>query len=157
MAISNKFGSLLLTTETRANLPLVICTLYGDMLLGTCCNFRCPKTLVFELAKHINSKTKSYRLIRQKNPICRVRPDQKDSDSLPDYEVLDDILHAYIEEGKAISSIVKLGYDEDIVRKIVRLVDINEHKRYQSAPGLKTTPLAFGMGRRIPIVQKYAN
>ena len=93
-----------------------------------------PKTLVFELAKHINSKDEIIPINTiEKPPSAELRPDQKDSDSLPDYEVLDDILHAYIEEGKAISSIMKLGYDEDIVRKIVRLVDINEHKRYQSA------------------------
>lgn len=158
MAISNKFGSLLLTTGNKSELAVGYCTLYGDMCGGLAVISDVPKTLVFELAKHINSKDEIIPINTiEKPPSAELRPDQKDSDSLPDYEVLDDILHAYIEEGKAISSIIKLGYDEDIVRKIVRLVDINEHKRYQSAPGLKTTPLAFGMGRRIPIVQKYAN
>ena len=86
-----------------------------------------------------------------------MRPYQKDSDSLPDYEILDSILHAYVEEGKSIDSLIQDGHEEEIVRKITRLVDLNEYKRNQAAPGLKTTPLAFGVGRRIPIVQKYAN
>ncbi|MEJ6622524.1 MAG: NAD+ synthase, partial [Opitutae bacterium] len=93
----------------------------------------------------------------EKPPSAELRLDQKDSDSLPDYEILDAILHAYVEEGKSINSIVESGFEEEVVRKITRLVDLNEYKRNQAAPGLKTTQLAFGVGRRIPIVQKYAN
>ena len=91
----------------------------------------------------------------EKPPSAELRPDQLDSDSLPDYDILDRILQAYIEEAQSIRQIVKLGMDEDLVRKVIRLVDLNEYKRNQAAPGLKTTPLAFGIGRRIPIVQKY--
>ena len=93
----------------------------------------------------------------EKPPSAELRPDQKDSDSLPEYEVLDAILEAYVEQGQSIESIIKNGFDEKIVRKIIRLVDLNEYKRNQAAPGIKTTPLAFGVGRRIPIVQKYRN
>jgi NAD+ synthase (glutamine-hydrolysing) len=93
----------------------------------------------------------------EKPPSAELRPDQKDSDSLPEYEILDAILQSYVEEGKSIQTIIENGFDEKIVRKITRLVDINEYKRNQAAPGIKTTPLAFGVGRRIPIVQKYAN
>jgi NAD+ synthase (glutamine-hydrolysing) len=86
-----------------------------------------------------------------------LRPDQKDSDSLPDYQVLDGILEGYVEQGLSIHSLIELGFQEETVRKIVSLVDRNEYKRKQAAPGLKVTPLAFGIGRRMPIVQKYSN
>ena len=93
----------------------------------------------------------------EKPPSAELRPDQKDSDSLPDYETLDSILHSYVEKRKSIHSIINEGFSEETVRKIVRLVDLNEYKRNQAAPGLKITPLAFGVGRRMPIVQKYKN
>ena len=158
MAISNKFGALLLTTGNKSELAVGYCTLYGDMCGGLAVISDVPKTQVFELAHHINRNAEIIPVNTiEKPPSAELRPDQKDSDSLPEYDVLDAILHAYIEEGKSIASIIERGYDEGTVRRIVHLVDINEHKRYQSAPGLKTTPLAFGMGRRIPIVQKYTN
>lgn len=158
MAISNKFGALLLTTGNKSELAVGYCTLYGDMCGGLAVISDVPKTQVFELAHHINRNAEIIPVNTiEKPPSAELRPDQKDSDSLPEYDVLDAILHAYIEEGKSITSIIERGYEEGTVRKIVHLVDINEHKRYQSAPGLKTTPLAFGMGRRIPIVQKYTN
>jgi len=158
MAISNKFGALLLTTGNKSELAVGYCTLYGDMCGGLAVISDVPKTQVFELAHHINRNAEIIPVNTiEKPPSAELRPDQKDSDSLPEYDVLDAILHAYIEEGKSIASIIERGYEEGTVRRIVHLVDINEHKRYQSAPGLKTTPLAFGMGRRIPIVQKYTN
>jgi NAD+ synthase (glutamine-hydrolysing) len=158
MAISNKLGALLLTTGNKSELAVGYCTLYGDMCGGLAVISDVPKTQVFELARHINRNAEIIPVNTiEKPPSAELRPDQKDSDSLPEYDVLDAILHAYIEEGKSIKSIIGQGYEEGTARRIVRLVDINEHKRYQSAPGLKTTPLAFGMGRRIPIVQKYTN
>ena len=158
MAISNKFGALLLTTGNKSELAVGYCTLYGDMCGGLAVIADVPKTQVFELARHINWHRE---IIPQntidKPPSAELRPDQKDSDSLPDYDQLDGILHAYVEEGKSIQTIIRMGHQEEIVRKIIRLVDLNEYKRKQSAPALKTTPLAFGVGRRMPIVQKYQN
>ena len=90
----------------------------------------------------------------EKPPSAELRPDQKDSDSLPEYDILDAILQSYVEEGKSIETIIRNGFDQEIVQKITRLVDINEYKRNQAAPVIKTTPLEFGVGRRIPIVQK---
>ena len=117
-----------------------------------------PKTLVFELSRHMNEGQILIPVNSiKKPPSAELRPDQKDSDSLPEYEILDAILEAYVEQGQSIESMVTNGFDEKIVRKIIRLVDLNEYKRNQSAPGIKTTPLAFGVGRRIPIVQKYKN
>ena len=158
MAISNKFGALLLTTGNKSELAVGYCTLYGDMCGGLAVIADVPKTQVFELASHINRHRE---IIPQntidKPPSAELRPDQKDSDSLPDYDQLDRILHAYVEKGKSIQTIIRMGHREEIVRKIIRLVDLNEYKRNQSAPALKTTPLAFGVGRRMPIVQKYQN
>ena len=158
MAISNKFGALLLTTGNKSELAVGYCTLYGDMCGGLAVISDVPKTKVFDLARHMNrNKTIIPVNTIEKPPSAELRPDQKDSDSLPDYDLLDGILHAYVEERKSIDSIVQSGYDPVITRKIIRLVDLNEYKRNQAAPGLKTTPLAFGIGRRIPIVQKYQN
>jgi NAD+ synthase (glutamine-hydrolysing) len=158
MAISNKFGALLLTTGNKSELAVGYCTLYGDMCGGLAVISDVPKTQVFELARHLNKEILRIPINTiEKPPSAELRPDQKDSDSLPDYEVLDGILKAYVEEGKSAASIIRSGYDEEITRKIIRLVDLNEYKRNQAAPGLKTTPLAFGIGRRIPIVQKYQN
>ena len=158
MAISNKFGALLLTTGNKSELAVGYCTLYGDMCGGLAVIADVPKTQVFALARHINRHAE---IIPQntidKPPSAELRPDQKDSDSLPEYDQLDEILHAYVEEGKSIQTIISLGHQEDVVRKIIRLVDNNEHKRKQAAPALKTTKLAFGVGRRMPIVQKYQN
>ena len=158
MAVSNKFGALLLTTGNKSELAVGYCTLYGDMCGGLAVISDVPKTQVFELARHLNRNQVVIPVNTiEKPPSAEIRPDQKDSDSLPDYEVLDSILNAYVEEGKSINSIIEAGHEEEIVRKITHLVDLNEYKRNQAAPGLKTTPLAFGVGRRIPIVQKYAN
>ncbi len=158
MAVSNKLGALLLTTGNKSELAVGYCTLYGDMCGGLAVISDLPKTKVFDLARHLNRQ--SLRIPQNtidKPPSAELRPDQKDSDSLPDYNILDGILHGYVEEGLSIRSLTDQGYDETIVKKIVSLVDRNEYKRKQAAPGLKITPLAFGIGRRMPIVQKYGN
>ena len=158
MAVSNKLGALLLTTGNKSELAVGYCTLYGDMCGGLAVISDVPKTQVFKLARHLNQNQTVIPVNTiEKPPSAELRPDQKDSDSLPEYEILDAILQSYVEEGKSIQTIIENGFDEKIVRKITRLVDINEYKRNQAAPGIKTTPLAFGVGRRIPIVQKYAN
>ena len=158
MAVSNKMGALLLTTGNKSELAVGYCTLYGDMCGGLAVISDVPKTHVFQLARHYNRENILIPVNSiEKPPSAELRPDQKDSDSLPEYEILDAILEAYVEQGQSIKSILKNGFDEEIVRKIIRLVDLNEYKRNQAAPGIKTTPLAFGVGRRIPIVQKYKN
>jgi NAD+ synthase (glutamine-hydrolysing) len=158
MAVSNKFGALLLTTGNKSELAVGYCTLYGDMCGGLAVISDLPKTKVFELAKHINKEKEWIPLNTiEKPPSAELRPDQKDTDSLPNYEVLDAILHGYIEKGMSIKCLLSEGFEEATVRKIISLVDRNEYKRKQAAPGLKITPLAFGTGRRIPIVQKYSN
>lgn len=158
MAISNKFGALLLTTGNKSELAVGYCTLYGDMCGGLAVISDVSKTQVFDLARHLNRDRIVIPLHTiEKPPSAELRPDQKDSDSLPDYEILDEILNLYVEQSRSISGIIELGHDEAIVRQIARLVDLNEYKRNQAAPGLKTTPLAFGVGRRLPIVQKYQN
>jgi NAD+ synthase (glutamine-hydrolysing) len=158
MAVSNKLGALLLTTGNKSELAVGYCTLYGDMCGGLAVISDVPKTQVFKLARYLN---RDHVIIPkntiEKPPSAELRPDQKDSDSLPEYEILDAILQAYVEEGKSIATLINAGFKEEVVRKITRLVDLNEYKRNQAAPGIKTTPLAFGVGRRIPIVQKYAN
>ena len=158
MAVSNKLGALLLTTGNKSELAVGYCTLYGDMCGGLAVISDVPKTQVFKLARHLNQDQIVIPVNTiEKPPSAELRPDQKDSDSLPEYDILDAILQSYVEEGKSIETMIKNGFDEEIVQKITRLVDINEYKRNQAAPGIKTTPLAFGVGRRIPIVQKYAN
>ena len=158
MALSNKFNALLLTTGNKSELAVGYCTLYGDMCGGLAVISDVPKMKVFELAKHFNrQKILIPTNTIEKPPSAELRPDQKDSDSLPDYEILDAILHAYVEQGNSLQTIIENGYDSDVVRRIIRLVDLNEYKRKQAAPGLKTSPLAFGVGRRIPIVQKFHN
>ena len=156
MAISNKFGSLLLTTGNKSELGVGYCTLYGDMCGGLAVISDVPKTLVYDLARYINSRSK---LIPQstidKPPSAELRPEQKDSDSLPDYEVLDNILQDYIEENRAPEEIAAAhGYSPELVRKVSCMVDRSEYKRQQAAPGLKITEKAFGFGRRYPIAAK---
>ncbi|MBC2593923.1 NAD+ synthase [Ruficoccus amylovorans] len=158
MAVSNKFGALLLTTGNKSEVAVGYCTLYGDMAGGLAVISDLPKMQVYALARYIN---RAGEVIPEntitKPPSAELRPDQKDEDSLPPYPVLDDILRLYVEEGKVSDEIIAAGFDEQTVRDIVRKVDLNEYKRKQAAPGLKITPLAFGVGRRIPIVQKYVS
>jgi NAD+ synthase (glutamine-hydrolysing) len=156
MAVSNKLGALLLTTGNKSELAVGYCTLYGDMCGGLAVISDVPKTQVFALARHMNLDGEVIPVSTiEKPPSAELRPDQVDSDSLPDYEVLDAILERYVERLESMEEIAAAGFEEAVVADVVRKVDRNEYKRKQAAPGLKTTPLAFGVGRRIPIVQKY--
>ncbi len=156
MALSNKWRALLLTTGNKSELAVGYCTLYGDMCGGLAVISDLYKTKAYELARHLN---RDRELIPEstitKPPSAELRPDQTDQDSLPPYEILDAILERYIERGESTRDIVAAGFDETTVREVIRLVDLNEYKRKQAAPGLKITPLAFGVGRRLPLVQKY--
>jgi NAD+ synthase (glutamine-hydrolysing) len=164
MALSNKFGALLLTTGNKSEMAVGYCTLYGDMCGGLAVISDVFKTQVYALANWINASAK--RMGRtppipqssiDKVPSAELRPDQTDQDSLPPYDVLDAVLKEYVEEGLSRRDLVDQGFSEAIVADIIRKVDLNEYKRKQAAPGLKITPLAFGVGRRIPIVQKYVS
>jgi len=158
MALSNKFGALLLSTGNKSEIAVGYCTLYGDMCGGLAVISDLFKTQVYALSKWMNREREiiPWNTI-EKPPSAELRPDQKDQDSLPPYDVLDAILRGYVEEGMSRRDLVRAGFDEAVVNDVVRKVDLNEYKRKQMAPGLKITPLAFGVGRRIPIVQKYVN
>ena len=156
MALSNKFGALVLTTGNKSELAVGYCTLYGDMCGGLAVISDVPKTLVYRLAHYVNSRAP---IIPQstidKAPSAELRPDQKDSDSLPPYDILDTILEAYVEDNLAPDSIAtEHNYDPALVRQVVRMVDRNEYKRQQAAPGLKISAKAFGYGRRYPIAAR---
>lgn len=157
MAVSNKFGALLLTTGNKSEISVGYCTLYGDMAGGLAVISDLPKTRVYSLSRWINREQEVIPWSSiEKPPSAELRPGQKDEDSLPPYEILDEILRLYVEMGRSSAEIsAQTGYDATMVREIVRKVDRNEYKRKQAAPGLKISQLAFGMGRRIPIVQKY--
>ncbi len=156
MALSNKFGHIVLNTSNKSEMAVGYGTLYGDLCGGISVIGDVYKTEVFELAEYMNrNKELIPRNTITKPPSAELRPNQKDSDSLPDYEILDTILYQYIEERKGPSEIIASGYDEKLVKRILRLVNINEFKRYQTAPVLRVSPKAFGMGRRMPIVGKY--
>jgi NAD+ synthase (glutamine-hydrolysing) len=158
MALSNKLNGLLLTTGNKSEIAVGYCTLYGDMCGGLAVISDLPKMQVYALAKYIN---RNGIIIPQntidKAPSAELSPDQKDEDSLPPYPVLDAILYHYVEGGLSRAEIIDLGFESDIVNFIVKKVDQNEYKRKQAAPGLKISSLAFGIGRRMPIVQKYIN
>ena len=156
MALSNKFGSLLLTTGNKSEIAVGYCTLYGDMSGGLAVISDVPKTMIYRLAKWINREREIIPASSiTKAPSAELRPDQCDQDSLPPYEVLDAILDLYVVQGKSTADIVLSGFDEATVRKVIRLIDLSEYKRRQAAPGLKVTTKAFGIGRRMPIAQKY--
>ncbi|MEX2380617.1 MAG: NAD+ synthase [Vicingaceae bacterium] len=156
MAHTNKFGSILLNTSNKSELAVGYGTLYGDMAGGLSVIGDLYKTKVFELARFMNRNGIVIpENIITKPPSAELRPDQKDSDSLPDYDILDRILHHYIEEHQSPQQIIDSGQNEQIVRKILRLVNINEYKRHQAPPILRLSSKAFGMGRRMPIVGKY--
>jgi len=156
MALSNKFGHLLLTTGNKSELAVGYCTIYGDMCGGLAVISDLPKMKVYEVARWINREREiiPWNTI-EKAPSAELRPDQKDQDTLPEYEVLDAILTRYVEEQKSSDEIIAEGFEEAVVRWIQRRVDLNEWKRQQAAPGLRVTSKAFGMGRRIPIVQRF--
>jgi NAD+ synthase (glutamine-hydrolysing) len=154
MALSNKFGWLVLTTGNKSETCVGYCTLYGDMAGGFALIKDVPKTLVYTLATHINT-TAGKELIPQriitKEPTAELRPGQKDTDSLPPYEVLDQVLQAYVEEDKSFKEIIDMGFEEAMVRRVLKMVDSSEYKRRQSPPGVKITPRALGKDRRLPI------
>ena len=156
MALSNKFGSLLLTTGNKSELAVGYCTLYGDMCGGLAVISDLPKTLVYSLSRWINHDREIIPgSTIEKAPSAELRPNQTDQDSLPPYDQLDAILALYVEENLPVSAIIARGHDEALVRRITSLVDLNEYKREQAAPGLKVTGRAFGMGRRLPLAQRY--
>jgi NAD+ synthase (glutamine-hydrolysing) len=157
MAISNKFGSMVLSTGNKSEIAVGYCTLYGDMAGGLAVISDVPKLMVYELAKWINRERELIpRSTIEKAPSAELRPNQKDEDSLPPYDVLDRILRAYIEELKSPQEIAdKYDFDIKLVRDIAALVDRSEYKRKQAAPGLKITSRAFGFGRPFPIAQKF--
>jgi NAD+ synthase (glutamine-hydrolysing) len=156
MAMCNKFGYILLNTSNKSEAAVGYGTLYGDMCGGISVLGDVYKTQVYQLAEYIN-KDKEIIPINSiiKPPSAELRPDQKDSDSLPEYDILDTILKEYLENRLSSTGIIKMGYDEQVVRRVIRLVNISEHKRYQTPPILRVSPKAFGMGRRMPIVGKY--
>ncbi|MFW6354639.1 MAG: NAD+ synthase, partial [Verrucomicrobiota bacterium] len=158
MALSNKFGALLLSTGNKSEIAVGYCTLYGDMAGGLAVISDVAKTQVFALCRWLNREREviPWNTINQP-PSAELRPDQKDEDSLPPYEILDGILRLYVEEAQSRAEIVAAGYEQAVVDDIVRKVDLNEYKRKQSAPGFKITVRAFGVGRRIPIVQRYVD
>ncbi len=162
MALSNKFGSLLLSTGNKSEMAVGYCTLYGDMCGGLAVISDVYKTQVYALANWINADARRAgrtppipQSTIDKVPSAELRPNQTDQDSLPPYDVLDAVLKGYIEQGLSRSDLVAQGFAEAVVNDVIRKVDLNEYKRKQAAPGLKITPLAFGVGRRIPIVQRY--
>jgi NAD+ synthase (glutamine-hydrolysing) len=164
MALSNKFGSLVLTTGNKSEIAVGYCTLYGDMCGGLAVISDVPKTMVYRLSRIANARYERRGLpgpipenTFTKPPSAELRPDQKDTDSLPEYDVLDKILSAYIEHYQPVAEIAAAnGLPEDLVRDIVRKVDRNEYKRQQAAPGLRITPKAFGVGRRFPIAHRFS-
>jgi NAD+ synthase (glutamine-hydrolysing) len=156
MALSNKFGAIVLSTGNKSELGVGYCTLYGDMVGGLAVISDVPKTLVYRLAHHVNSRHPLIpRASLEKPPSAELRPDQKDSDSLPPYEILDPILEDYVEDSHTAEQIAAdHGFDIEIVRRVMRMVDRAEYKRQQAAPGIKISPKAFGYGRRFPIAAK---
>ncbi len=157
MAFSNKFGHLVLSTGNKSELAVGYCTLYGDMSGGLALLSDVPKTMVYELAAHINAGARGElipRAIIEKPPSAELRPGQLDTDSLPPYPVLDAILREYVEEQRSVDDIAALGFDPAVVRRVAAMVDRNEYKRAQAAPGIKVTAKAFGVGRRMPIAAR---
>ncbi|MGA1864456.1 MAG: NAD+ synthase [bacterium] len=158
MALSNRFGWLVLTTGNKSEMAVGYCTLYGDMAGGFAVIKDLPKTMVYEIANYVNKKNAKEIIpesILKRAPTAELKPDQRDEDSLPPYSQLDPILRAYVEEDKSPGEIIKDGFDKDIVNKVIRMVDISEYKRRQSPPGIKITPKAFGKDRRLPITNHY--
>jgi NAD+ synthase (glutamine-hydrolysing) len=159
MALSNKFGAMVLTTGNKSEIAVGYCTLYGDMCGGLAVISDVPKTLVYELSRVGNKRHAGAipESVFQKPPSAELRPDQKDSDSLPPYDVLDAILRLYVEEFRSAKEIAEeLALPLALVKDVALKVDRNEYKRQQAAPGLKVTSKAFGMGRRFPIAQRYS-
>jgi NAD+ synthetase len=156
MSMSNKFGALVLSTGNKSELAVGYCTLYGDMVGGLAVISDVPKTLVYRLSAYANSRRKVIpQATIEKPPSAELRPDQKDSDSLPPYEVLDAILEDFVEESCSAEQIARAhNFELDLVRRVIRMVERSEYKRQQAAPGIKISAKAFGYGRRFPIAAK---
>ena len=158
MALSNKFGWLVLTTSNKSESATGYTTLYGDMTGGLAVIQDVPKTLVYELSRFANERAGRALIpveVLEKPPSAELRPDQLDEESLMPYERLDPILQAFVEEDKGLDEIVEEGFDEADVKRVMALVTASEYKRRQAAPGLKITPRAFGKERRFPIANRY--
>jgi len=157
MALSNKFGSILLTTGNKSEVAVGYCTLYGDMAGGLAVISDVPKTMVYQLARHMNDRA-GRELIPQstitKPPSAELKPDQCDQDTLPPYEQLDAILEQYEERLLSRDEIARLGHDAKTIDDLIHKIRISEYKRQQAAPGLKVTSRAFGFGRRMPIAAR---
>ena len=157
MALSNKFGYLVLTTGNKSELAVGYCTLYGDMSGGLAVIADVPKTMVYELSRYINREREIIpEASLTKPPSAELRPNQTDQDTLPPYDVLDAILKLYVDEGRSLNEIVAAGFERATVAWVLRTVDRNEYKRWQAAPVLKVTSKAFGMGRRMPLAARYS-
>ncbi len=158
MALSNEYGWLVLTTGNKSEMAMGYCTLYGDMAGGFAVIKDVPKTLVFDLCRWRNEQGVVIPpSIIKRPPSAELRPDQKDTDSLPPYEVLDPLLEDYVENDMGMDGLIAKGYDETIVRRVIHAVELSEYKRRQSPPGIKITPKSFDRDRRIPIVNRYRN
>jgi len=158
MSISNKLGHIVLTTGNKSEMAVGYCTLYGDMAGGFAVIKDVLKTVVFDLCIYRNSlgpKIIIPQSVIDKPPSAELRPDQKDTDSLPPYDVLDPILRAYVEQDRSIEEIIAMGFDATLVQRVMRMVDLSEYKRRQAPPGVKITPRAFGRDRRLPITNRY--
>jgi len=158
MALSNKFGYLVLTTGNKSELSTGYCTLYGDMAGGFAVLKDIPKALIYKLARWRNEKEGKALItenIFSKPPSAELRPGQKDQDTLPPYEILDEVIKLYIEEEKSFDQIVKAGFKRSVVKRVIEMIDKNEYKRRQAPPGIKITPRAFGKDRRMPITNRY--
>jgi NAD+ synthase (glutamine-hydrolysing) len=158
MALSNKFGWLVLTTGNKSEMSVGYATLYGDMAGGFAVIKDVPKMLVYDLARRVNERAGRPVIPQRtidKAPTAELRPDQKDEDSLPPYRLLDPILQAYVEEDRSLEEIVALGYDRELVAGVLRMVDRAEYKRRQAAPGIRISGRAFGRDRRLPITNRY--
>jgi NAD+ synthetase len=156
MALSNKFGALVLSTGNKSELGVGYCTLYGDMVGGLAVINDVPKTMVYRLCHYVNSRKPVIpRATLEKAPSAELRANQKDTDTLPAYEVLDAILEDYVEDSRSAEDISRRhGFDLALVKDVIRMVERNEYKRQQAAPGIKISPKAFGYGRRFPIAAK---
>ncbi len=156
MALSNRRGAILLSTGNKSELAVGYCTLYGDMCGGLALISDVPKLLVYRLAHYVNRKgTIIPESTLTKPPSAELRPDQKDTDSLPPYEILDPIVAAYVERHLDAAAIATLGFDPAVVADVIRRIDGSEYKRRQAAPGIKISSKAFGVGRRYPIAAEY--
>jgi NAD+ synthase (glutamine-hydrolysing) len=160
MAMSNKFGSLVLATGNKSELAVGFSTLYGDLAGGFAPIKDVPKTTVYELARWRNKQTDPAPIpdrVVEKAPSAELRADQRDTDSLPPYEVLDPVIEDYVEEDRSPEEMVEAGADPELVRRIIDMIDRAEYKRRQAPPGVKITPKAFGRDRRLPITNRYRN